>query len=94
MLKQEGRATVITLNEIASWTLGADPVIEERRLDLEGRLCRIRREIRDQRVSFWNDVQALKRELRDIKDLYGAVRGAEQAIADTSSKKEKRKQKQ
>ncbi len=72
-LRQENRATIITLNEILKWTLGSDPTIERRRLELENRLCLIRKQIRDHRVSFWQDIQTLRREAREVKDILLAV---------------------
>lgn len=89
-LREEGRATIITLDDLTRWTLGLDPVIEKRRLELEERLCRIRKETREQKISFWRDVQTLRREVRDIRDLFEAVRGVEQQTKNDSSKKNSR----
>lgn len=65
-LREESNATIFELDDLMRWTLAADPVVEERRLDLENRLCRVRKEIREQKVRFWNDVQVLKGEIRGI----------------------------
>ena len=89
-LREEGRATIITLDDLTRWTLGVDPIIEKRRLELEERLCRIRKETREQKVSFWRDVQTLRGEIRDIRDLFEAVRGAEQQAKTNSSKENSR----
>ncbi|MFH1373244.1 MAG: hypothetical protein ABII79_05570 [bacterium] len=89
-LREEGRATIITLDDLTKWTLGVDPIIEKRRLELEERLCRIRKETREQKVNFWRDVQTLRRDIRDIRDLFEAVRGAEQQAKNNSSKKNSR----
>jgi hypothetical protein len=75
-LRDETRATVIELDELMRYTLASNPVIEQRRLDLENRLVAIRREIRDQRINLWKDTQDLKREVRALKDVYEAVKNS------------------
>lgn len=78
-LEEETRATVAELDDLMRWTLGADPTVEERRLDLENRLSRIRREIREQKVGVWRDIQALRKEIRELKELQDTVSEAERA---------------
>jgi hypothetical protein len=72
-LRDESRATVIELDELMKYTLGSNPVVEQRRLGMENRLSDIRKEVREQKVASWNDTQELKREIRSLKDVYEAV---------------------